>query len=34
MSRGPSSKYNLISIVFLALSVLVILYVIVRLIGP
>jgi hypothetical protein len=34
MSRGPSGVYNIISIVFLVLSVLVIVYVIVRLIGP
>ena len=34
MSRGPSGKYNIISIVFLVLTLLVILFVIVRLIGP
>jgi hypothetical protein len=34
MGKGPSRVYNIVSIVFLALSALVVILVIMRLLGP
>jgi|FLYN01.1.fsa_nt_gi capsule polysaccharide export protein KpsE/RkpR len=34
MSRGPSRIYNIVSVVFLLLTLLVVIFVIVRLMGP